>query len=199
MNKSEEMNLNNAEKMNFNYDPLQLVRLALSQYVSDLKEKEITKATQLARNAYLREMTDDELEELLHRLVEEQNLEAITLKEWKKDCKFLLSYIYETERYKELEFKYKKQGYGTTGLGVVDTSDNTFYDCEFAGHWETIIKVISNKYPQYIEAVQKMQLYSDINEYKGITRNEVDQFILKRFELVGGSKQLEEYTSSKKS
>lgn len=178
--------------LNYTYDPLTLVRLTMDMYAEKL-EGHHTKAIQFARYEYLRTMTDDELESHLSRYVDEEKIEEITLQDWEKDCSYLFQYIYETERYKALEFQFNKRGYGKTGLGVVDTADNTFYHCGFTQHWPTIMEVIKTKYTHLHEPLEEMYFNAKLNEYNGVTRKELDDFITTRFELIGENKPLEAY------
>lgn len=180
------------EKVGFTYDPLTLVRLVLDRYAEELEGKH-TKAIQFARYEYLRTLTDDELEGFLYRYVAEEKLDAITLKDWKKDCEFIFRYIYESERYKAIEFKFNKSGFGATGLGVVDKTDNTFYDCAFTGHWEKIQEIIQEKYPKYYEPLIEISYGFKKDEHNGVTREQLDNFIMQQFELIGGNKQLDSY------
>lgn len=179
-------------KVTFNCDPLSLVRLALNRYIEELEGND-TKSVQFARYDYLISLTDEELEQLLERYVKEENIEVITLEDWKKDSSFLLKYIYETNEYKELKLKYDKQGCGVTGLGVFDKSKNTFYDCSLARHWQTIMEIIEYHYTHLHEAFLQMYGDNELNEYDGITRQEIETFIMNNFELVGGSRQISGY------
>lgn len=179
-------------KVSFTYDPLTLVRLALDRFAEDLEGKD-TKAAQFARYEFLRTMTDEELTDFLHRYVEEEKLEEITLADWRKDSRFIFSYICESERYKALEFKFKKRGHGVTGLGVVDTTDNTFYDCAFTQHWQKVMEIVREKYPHYGEALQRMYYDEKLNDHDGITRQELDVFIMETFQLIGENKRLDDY------
>lgn len=181
------------ETLHYTYDPLTLVRLVLNRYAEELEGKH-TKAIQFARYEYLRTLTDNELEGFLHRYMEEEKLESITLEDWKKDSEYLLGYVYETERYQALELKFQRAGYGETGLGVVDRKDNTFYDCDYAHHWETIIKILQEKYPKLYQAFEILNLRAGLMEYNGITRMYLDRYIMDNFELVGGSKPIDDYT-----
>ncbi|MCC2248904.1 hypothetical protein JUJ52_02895 [Virgibacillus sp. AGTR] len=178
--------------LRFTYDPLTLMRLTMDMFAEELEGKH-TKAIQFARYEYLRTMTNDELIALLERYMKEQNLDAITLKDWRKDCGCLFQYIYESDRYKTLEFKFNKQGYGYTGMGVVDTSDNTFYHCGFTQHWPTIMGIIETKYPDLHQALNAMYLHDTLDEYDGVSRKELDDFITNRFELIGGYKPIHDY------
>jgi hypothetical protein len=180
------------QRTHFTYDPLSLVRLVMDMYAEALEGKH-TKAVQFARYKYLHTMTDEELESHLSQYVSEEKIEEITLKDWKKDCDFLFKYVYETERYKALEFHFNKLGYGKTGLGVVDASDNTFYHCGFTQHWPTIMEVIKTKYSHFHKPLEEMYFNDRLNEHNGVTRKELDDFIITRFELIGETKRLDDY------
>ncbi|MGX1266651.1 hypothetical protein RKD55_004595 [Rossellomorea marisflavi] len=180
------------EILHFTYDPLHLMRLVMDMHAERLEGKH-TKAVQFARYEYLRTMTDEELKGNMQRYIDQEVLEAITLEKWDDDCRHLFGYIYESDRYKTLEFQFNKRGYGKTGLGVADTSDNTFYHCEFAHHWQTVMEIINTKYPHFGEALREMYFDDKIKEYNGVTRQELDHFILDRFELTGGNKRIDSY------
>jgi len=168
------------------------MRLVMDMYAEKL-EGEHTKAVQFARYEYLRTMTDDELQALLERFIDEQNINAITLEDWQSDCSHLFRYIYETERYKALKLQFNKRGYGETGLGVVDTADKIFYDCAVAQHWPTIMEIIKTKYTHLHEPLEEMYFNAKLDEYNGVTRKELDDFITTRFELIGENKPLNAY------
>lgn len=180
------------KRLQYTYNPLNLVRLVMGMYAEKLEGKH-TKAVQFARYEYLRTMTDEELESHLYRHVSENEIEEITLEDWQSDCSHLFRYIYETERYKALELHFNKRGYGKTGLGVVDTADKIFYDCAVAQHWPTIMEIIKTKYTHLHEPLVEMYIHAKLNEYNGVTRKELDDFITTRFELIGGNKPLVEY------
>lgn len=196
------------QELSFQYDGLFLVRLFLQKHVEqnfdnedneideedeNVKAVEVIKAVRFAHYEYLKQLTDEELEGFLLRYMKESQMDAITLTDWQKDCATVWSYIYETEKYKLLEFDYKKKGYGVTGLGVVDNSDNTFYDCGFTGHWPKVQEIIQEKYPHYYEPLMQMSYGSARDEYNGVTREEVDAFVLNTFTFTGGNKELGSY------
>lgn len=180
------------QDLHFTYEPLYLLRLIMDMYAESIEGLH-TKAVQFARYEYLRTMTDEEIEVLLERYSKEQEITVITLKNWRKDCDFLFQYLYESDRFKELEFKFNKQGYGQTGMGVADNTDNTFYHCAFTEHWSTIMKIIEMKYPHLYKALDAMHFHDKLDECEGITRKELDEFITNRFELIGGYKPIQDY------
>lgn len=180
------------QTLSFKCDPLRLLRLTMDIFAENLEGKH-TKAIQFARYEYLRTMTDDELKELTERYINEQELEVITLEDYEKDCSHLFQYIYKSERYKALEFKFNKKGYGKTGMGVVDNSDNTFYHCQFAHHWQKVTEIIKMKYPHLGKALDAMYLNDKLNEYDGVTREYLDNFITTRFEFTGASRPIDKY------
>lgn len=180
------------QRLNYTYDPLRLVRLVMDMYAEKLEGKH-TKAVQFARYEYLSTMADEELESHLSRCVGEEKIEEITLEDWESDCSHLFRYIYETERYKALELHFNKRGYGETGLGVVDTADKIFYDCAVAQHWPTIMEIIKTKYTHLHEPLEEMYFNAKLDEYNGVTRKELDDFITTRFELIGENKPLNAY------
>ncbi|MCR6108629.1 hypothetical protein HXA34_20260 [Salipaludibacillus agaradhaerens] len=179
------------QTLNYTCDPLQLVRLVMDMFAEELEGKH-TKSIQFARYKYLRTMTDEELTTLLQRYIREQEVIDITLRNWRKDCRYLFQYIYKSERYQALKFEFNKQGYGKTGMGVVDKSDGTFYHCALGQHWSTIMEIINSKYPDLHPAFEAMYVY-DNDVHNDVTRKELDSFIINRFELIGENQPLDAY------
>lgn len=181
--------------MHFTYEPITLTKMLLQMYAEKFleKEKEV-RATIFAVYKYLDTVTEEEVESLLMEFATNEKLEVITFDDWKHDCKCIFDCIFKTTRFKKLEFEYKKRGYSITGLGVVDKSDSTFYDCVFAEHWQTIQKIFEEKYPVLYEAFIEMTYgHKEVKEHKGITREYLDSFILENFELIGGRNSLDSY------
>lgn len=181
--------------MHFTYEPIALTKLLLQMYAENHLEKEKkAKATIFAVYKYLDTVTDEQVESLLLEFATNEKIEEITFKDWKHDCKCIFDCIFRTSRFNELEFEYKKQGYSITGLGVVDKTDDTFYDCVFAEHWQTIEKILEEKYPDLYEAFIEMTYgHKEVKEHKGITREYLDGFILDNFQLIGGRNSLDSY------
>ncbi|PTY93049.1 hypothetical protein [Heyndrickxia sporothermodurans] len=180
-------------QVQFTYDPLAITRFVMTRYVEEKIQGQYYKAKQFACYEFLDSMTDEELESILRQFIKQENLEEITFKDWENDARIIWDIISELERYKDLETKFKKAGYGLTGLGVLDKSDNTFYDCAFVGHWVRVMEIVENKYPDIFPALQEMYFYADVNESHGYTRDQVDDFILNQFQLIGESKSLKDY------
>lgn len=179
--------------IHFTYDPLALVRIALQRHVEETIQGKFYKAKQFACYEYLRLMTDEVLEELLGEYVRKHNLEVITLSDWRSDASAIFEIINEKTEYQKLELDYKCSGFGLTGLGVMDRSDNTFYDCGFTHHWTTIREIIKSKYPELHEPLENMYFDEQINEYEGVTRETVESFIMDNFQLIGQTKPIHEY------
>ncbi|ARF70734.1 hypothetical protein B7C51_25005 (plasmid) [Paenibacillus larvae subsp. pulvifaciens] len=182
------------QTLHFTCEPISLTKLLLQMYVEKHIEGENTvKAKQFACYEYLNTITDSELESLLEEYMTIENVEAITFEDWEKECGLIFNYIFKSNRYLEIELDYKKKGYSLTGLGVVDTSDNTFYDCAFAGHWQRIKEIMKDKYPELFEVLEELTCHSNEDSYNGVSRKELDNFILNRFKLIGGKNDLESY------
>lgn len=180
-------------RVSFGYDGLYLVRLVLQKYTEKHFNEHPIKAIRFAHYEYLRLLEDNVLEEFLLRYLKAEGMDAITLVEWEKDCKAVWDYVYETDTYKNLVVDYQRKGYGITGLGVVDTSDNTFYDCGFTGHWTKVQDIIKEKYPHYYEPLMELTYGHSKEEFNGVSRQELDNFVLSTFEFTGGNKQLDTY------
>ncbi|MFD3274594.1 hypothetical protein ACE3MS_31360 [Paenibacillus dendritiformis] len=179
--------------LHFTYDPLALVRIFLQRYVEEFVQGKYYKAKQFACYEFLRVMTDDALEILLSEYASRYNLQEITLADWQADATAIFEIIFEKEEYKKLENDYKRKGYGVTGQGVWDKKENMFYDCGFTYHWTTIRKVIERRYPLYQDALDVMYHNDEVAEHNGVTREELDDFIVNNFELVGATKPIYEY------
>lgn len=179
--------------VSFTYDPLALVRIVLQRHVEEKIQGKFYKAKQYACYEYLRLLSDEDLEKVLVEYVNRHNLEAITLKDWETDARLIFDIIFETEDYRKLEFGYKRSGFGQTGYGVVDKSDNTFFDCSFGGHWLKIREIVKEKYPRMNDPLDAMYCNDRLTEYEGITRETIEGFIMGNFELIGGKKPIHEY------
>lgn len=179
--------------LNFTYDPLRLVRIVLQRHVEETIQGKFYKAKQFACYDYLAKLSDESLENLLHEYMKRHDLEVITLADWRKDGELIFEIIFEQPDYQQLEMDFKKHGWGATGLGVLDVQANIFYDCEFVHHWPTIQAIVEKSYPPYHEPLQLMYMFEDLEEHNGITREEVEKFIMTNFELYGGTKRLQEY------
>ncbi|WP_339211866.1 hypothetical protein [Paenibacillus sp. FSL L8-0333] len=179
--------------LHFTYDPLALIRIVLQRFVEETIQGKFYKAKQFACYEYLTKLSDEGLENLLHEYTKRHELEAITLADWRKDGKLIFDIIFELPEYQQLEIDFKKRGYGSTGLGVLDVGRNTFYDCAFVQHWPTIQRIIETEYPRYHEPLQKMYIFESLMEHDGVTREELENFITNNFELFGGTKPLQEY------
>lgn len=179
--------------MHFTYDPIYITRTLLQSYVEKFVEGKFYKAKQFACYDFIHTMTDEELEGILKQYVQEHNIEAITFEKAWEECELIFGYIFKSERYRTLELDFKRRGYGSTGMGVVDISDNTFYDCGFTEHWPTIREIMKEKYPDKAEALEELMYRPGMEEHKGISRVDLDAFILDRFELIGGNKEIEFY------
>ena len=185
-------------KMNFTYEPIALTKLLLQMYTEKYLEKEIeVNATIFACYDFLKTATDKEIETLLHEFVKNENIDVITFEDWEHDCKCIFDCIFNTQRFKKLEFDYKVKGHSKSGLGVADKSDSTFYSCSLAEHWVTIQNILQEKYPLYYDAFIEMTYgHENVQEHKGISRQELDSFILTNFQLVGESKNINSYVNT---
>lgn len=91
-------------------------------------------------------------------------------------------------------YKEAKQIQTDNRCGIVDRTDDTFYPCSFGSHWQKIKEVMQEKYADKYEALEEMT-YSLDNKttYKGITKQEIDEFIMNNFSLLGGTNAIESY------
>ena len=115
------------------------------------------------------------------------------MSDWRSDAKAIFDIIYEKEEYRKLEFWFKCRGFGETGLGVVDKSDNSFYDCARVYHWSKIREIIEHKYPNLHKPLEAMYFNEYLTEYEGVTRESIESFIMDNFELIGETKPIHEY------
>jgi hypothetical protein len=186
------------QQIGFTYDPLQLTRLLLQTYAEKRydRNESYSKSVRLAIYDFLDTMKDDELEDILNEYVTSDNVEYITFKD-DADCERITYYIMESDRFKGIVFEYQKKG--TSGLGVADLSDKTFYECNFSRHWETVGYILREKYGKYGEAFDEIMYGFNTKEYSGVTSDELDKFIMERFKLVGAYKTIENHLEDRNS
>lgn len=126
-------------KINFTYDPLFISRHLMTRYVEEFIEGKFYKAKQFACYEFLNLMTDEELEDILMEYTKINNVNVITFNDWKSEIELIWKVVFNLYKYKKLEFNFKILGFGKTGMGVVDLSTQTFYDCVYLGHWKEMI------------------------------------------------------------
>ncbi|MCY8549363.1 hypothetical protein MOD25_05535 [Bacillus haynesii] len=183
----------NVKTLSFTVDGIGLTRILLQKYVEDFIENKSDDIRTYACYEFLRTIEDKELEDTIDQYMINENVEAITFEDWEKDCRGMFDAISQTERFKDLVFKYQKRGYGETGCGVIDKASNTFYECKFGEHWSRVMQIVEEKHPRYASPLKLMYATHRIDEHNGVTRDEVEQFILENFELIGEQKSLDEY------
>lgn len=52
---------------------------------------------------------------------------------------------------------------------------------------------MKDKYPELFEVLEELTCHSNEDSYNGVSRKELDNFILNRFKLIGGKNDLESY------
>ena len=179
------------QKLSFTYEPLTLTKLALEIYLEKNydRNEHVPTSVRYAIYEFMKTLSDEELEKILSEYVSKDKVEAITFKD-DTDCERITHYLMQTERFNDLVFMYQKQGH--SGLGVADNSDKTFYPCGFSHHWQTVGNILRLKYGEYGEAFDRI-MYGSHSEYNGVTREELDGFIMKNFQLVSANKTIEEH------
>ncbi|NUJ17430.1 hypothetical protein FKN04_12675 [Bacillus glycinifermentans] len=98
--------------LHFTVDGLGITRTFLQKYVEEIIESKSDKVTIYACYEFLRIIDDNELEDVIEQYVINENVEVITFEDWEKECKGMFDAIFQTEKFKDLVFKYKKKGYG---------------------------------------------------------------------------------------
>lgn len=188
--------MNKSKVLRFNFKPLAIVRellkIFIEQYFDTDEGKKETDAYRFATFEFLKSMTDEELDSILDIFAKKEGYKEITFANGEHDYKSILAVIHELDRYIDLENHFIKKGYA--GLGVFDEKAQQFYKCELGEHWHTIRVVIREHYSQLYDAFRKLsRMKGIINEYEGITRKELDDFIMTNFTLIGESKELVDY------
>lgn len=182
------------EQVSFTVDPIWLTRTLLQRYVEEIIEDNYDKAFVFACYEYLRAVEDQELEEVIEKYMKNNNVEEITFSDWEMEVSGIINVVFETEKFNGLKFEYERKGYGSpSGMGIVDKINKAFYPCGFGGHWNKLMDVVTDKHSKYGEPLDRMYTYSDMDEYNGVTREELDKFIMDNFEFVGGTKPMSEY------
>lgn len=91
-------------------------------------------------------------------------------------------------------YKEQKNIETDTRCGVLDKSTRSFYPCATAEHWKTLLDILKQDYPDKYEALEEMSYgVEPKEEYKGIQKKTLDQFIMDNFELLGGVNVIESY------
>lgn len=182
-------------QMHFHYEPLALTKLLMEIHIEKFfdskKGKGKSKAHRFAIFEFLRTMVDEELESILHVFVEKEGYEEITFENADHDFNSIYEIVYGLQRFKDLENDFIKKGYA--GKGVFDEKYKTFYPCNFAGHWATITSIIDTQYPHLFNAFSEMSIFNNKDSFEGITRKEIDDFILSNFTLIGETRKLANY------
>ncbi|MDC6267742.1 hypothetical protein [Lysinibacillus fusiformis] len=182
-------------QMHFHYEPLALTKLLMEIHIEKFfdskKAKHKSKAHRFAIFEFLRTMADEELESILHVFVEKEGYEEITFENTDHDFNSIYEIVYGLQRFKDLENGFIKKGHA--GKGVFDEREKKFYPCDFAGHWETITTIIETQYPHLFNAFGEMSIFKSRDSFEGITRKELDDFILTNFILIGETRQLSNY------
>lgn len=91
-------------------------------------------------------------------------------------------------------YKEQKQIETDNRRGVIDVTDNTFYPCGIGEHWRTLSNILDDKYHVLYEPfIELMHLNKGLNEFNGITREYLDEYIMKTFQFVGQLQPIQEY------
>ncbi|MBT3123188.1 MULTISPECIES: hypothetical protein [Bacillus subtilis group] len=78
--------------------------------------------------------------------------------------------------------------------GVVVKEDDSFYGCGVGEHWATLTEIIKSRYKNlYKPFIELTNINPGLDEYGGITRVDLDSFILNNFRFVGEGKKLLSY------
>lgn len=81
-----------------------------------------------------------------------------------------------------------------TRCGVFDKHTQSFYPCSFGEHWKILLGILKQEYPDKHEALEEMSYGSEPKEqFNGIYKKELDQFIMDNFQLLGGINVIESY------
>lgn len=187
--------MSETKKIHFKYEPLAIARELMKTFIeqyfdTDEGEKE-TDAHRFANFEFLKTMIDDELNSILREFVKKEGYEEITFANCEHDFISIFEIVHGSQRFRDLENNYIKKGHA--GLGVFDENTQKFYPCDLGEHWHTIRLVIKEHYSHLYEAFRKLTRVKDKNEFEGITRKELDDFIMSNFLLISESKALVDY------
>ncbi|MBC2190509.1 hypothetical protein [Listeria booriae] len=169
------------ELLHFKVDPLFIIKTMLQIHVENVLENRLSEAEIYALYACIRDLTEEETEELGHEYGRINNLDSISLSGTIEQREAFYKILIETDRYKTLLFENQCQGHA--GLGVADTLTKKFYPCAFAGHWQTLIGIVKSSY---------LDIYSSDTA-------ELDAFILQNFVFVGGKEKPDFYLQEDRS
>ena len=172
-------------KVNFTVDPIPLTRQLLSMYSEKIIIPKNPRSIHYAISDFVRDSTDEELDQLLHEYAEKENITIITFKDWKHDCKAMLDILCERESFKKKAIAYHMQLGGETGYGVYDKKQIKFYDCHLAQHFDIVQAIVLQDYPEYAEALEWFLAYPESSDFEGTTKKSIDKFIVDTFDFVG--------------
>lgn len=181
------------EKIGFKCEPISVTKLLMVLYLEKHVSEKAPRAKVLAFSEYIRTITDEDCEGLIMEFARREGIEEITYEDWEHDMEAISRLIEEDNRFKELVLSNQRLGHGLTGMGVFDKTTRNFYDCHFSEHWPTVRQIIQADYPQYFEAMNEFVYNTEKNEYQGITKNFLENFIMENFELAGADRPLHNY------
>ena len=187
--------MSETEKIHFKCETLAIVRelmkIFIEQYFDTDEGKKETDAHRFATFEFLKTMIDDELNSILHEFMKKEGYEEITFVNCEHDFISIFKIVHDSQKFRDLENDYIKKGHA--GLGVFDKKTQKFYPCGLGEHWHMIRLVIKDCYPHLYEAFRRLTRFKDKNEFEGISRKELDAFILSNFLLISQSKELVDY------
>lgn len=170
------------QQVSFKCNPIYLTRLFALKYIDTGAGADLyTHLEKVVLHSLINQMDDSLIEEILESYLNESKSEHITFKT-DAEVDFICKSILLTDMYRDT--MYKKLRSGFTGAGVDNKVMKKFYPCEVGNHFGTLKNIIKEEYPEKYDAFLAMR-NPDINEYNGITRRWLDDFILATFRFVG--------------
>lgn len=180
------------KEISFSCNYLKLTTLTLENRIKKkyYENESLSKPVRNALLEFMQTIEDEKLELILSLYLEKDKVDAITL-DSVEELDRIIFYIMNTTKFKNLVLNNQKNG--QSGLGVLDLSRNSFHSCDMGEHWHTIRSLIKDSYDRLYGAFKMFQYDKTLKEFEGIKKEELEQFILSNFLLIGESKELSDY------
>lgn len=163
-------------KVNFEADPVWVVRVAVNHYISFLEEHNEDKSKTAALKKSNYRLMKEKAENMLEKLIDKKGKDYFVLSNLIDDGHFLSKLIEETDDYKRDVKIHKLNGY--SGHGIYDKSEDMFTKCEEGHHRVALINILKHEYPNYYDK------YEDFLEISSTDVRGLDDFITNNFVFV---------------
>jgi hypothetical protein len=164
-------------KVNFECNYSWITKIALEKYLSTIHQGDVEKSVLLASIETVKELKDEDIEELLEGLVKIKGAEYPLFEETLNDAHYLWQEIEKSDKYKQKLKTYRMTG--MSGEGVYDLNEDIFYKLNSSKtHKQLMIEVIKSSYPDIYDK------YEEFIKDPGYDVKKLDKFIENTFVFV---------------